>query len=498
MIAGTSNAKLGSFTLSSSATEGVNVNTILINLATEEAATITDMRLVDNATGVQIGTTKPTLSTANTFSVNFDLPVSGTKTIDIVGNIKSGSNIGPWDAIVDTTTGGTGLTTGNSITVGSNVTLQTITIGTGTFTSAVGAANPDSLNVVAGTSDVHAGSFTFTTQNSSFKVQEMKVLVPSDAATSVASVKVRYKNSAGATEEKTAALSFTSTSAHATATFTGLDFFIPADDSGDVDVLVNVPTLSSGASTGKTISVLLDNGLESGFRAVDGSGTATTTLDGADLDGSATAGSGDFIVRGSSPTLSATPVTDQLSEGADQVIARFTVNANSGGSIGWRKIAFSINKTAAITLGATSTATIYRMPANVSVTGRFATTTGDLVAQTQMYTVAATSGNLIFEADSEQQITAGGSQQYEIRTTIGGVSTSGSNNVSVRIVAGSNTSAATSTTFANMNVTHGSATNTFVWTDRSATSHSATTADWTNDYLVKTIPLTVGNRSLTI
>jgi len=499
MIAGTSNAKLGSFTLSASATEGVNVNTIVVTLSTDEAATITDMRLVDNATGTQIGTTKPTLGATNTYSVNFNIPASGSKTIDIVGNIKSGSNAGTWTAVITSgsgNTGGTGLTTGNAITVGTDLTLQTITVGTGTFTTAVGAGNPDSLNVVAGTSDVQAGSFTFTTQNSSFKVEELKVLIPADAATSVASVKLRYKNSLGATEEKTGSLTLSSGAqqTHATATFTGLDFFIPADDSGDVDVLVNIPTLSSGASSGKTISVLIDNGVTDGFRAVDSSGTATTTLDGADLDGSATAGSGDFVVRGSIPTLSSTPITDALVAGSDQVIGRFTVSANSGGSMGWRKAVFAINKTAAVTLDATTTVKLYRMPANVSVAGSFSTTTGSQANQSQMFTTTATSGDIIFIADSEQQLAAGASQLYELRTTVGGLAAG--SNLSVRI-ANPNTTSATSTTFANMNAGGaGNATNTFVWTDRSATSHSATTADWTNDYLVKSLPLPIGNRNV--
>ena len=40
----------------------------------------------------------------------------------------------------------------------------------------------------------------------------------------------------------------------------------------------------------------------------------------------------------------------------------------------------------------------------------------------------------------------------------------------------------------------------FIWTDRSsiATVHDETTADWTDDYLVKALPLTIGSRSISI
>src|SRR3989344_1201406 len=67
MIAGTNNAKLGSFTLSAGSTEGININSIVVNLTSNESATITDLRLVDNSTGAQLGSTKPSPSTANTF-----------------------------------------------------------------------------------------------------------------------------------------------------------------------------------------------------------------------------------------------------------------------------------------------------------------------------------------------------------------------------------------------------------------------------------------------
>ena len=101
MIAGTSNARLGSFTLSTGATEGVNINTLTVALSSDESATITDLILKDNATGAQVGTTKSAPSTSNAFSVNVSMGASVTKTIDIYANVKSGSNAGSWIANID-------------------------------------------------------------------------------------------------------------------------------------------------------------------------------------------------------------------------------------------------------------------------------------------------------------------------------------------------------------------------------------------------------------
>ena len=57
MIAGTNNARLGSFTLTAGTVEGANINTLVVELSSAEAATITDLKLVNRATGAQIGVT---------------------------------------------------------------------------------------------------------------------------------------------------------------------------------------------------------------------------------------------------------------------------------------------------------------------------------------------------------------------------------------------------------------------------------------------------------
>ncbi|OGG45153.1 hypothetical protein A2673_02100 [Candidatus Kaiserbacteria bacterium RIFCSPHIGHO2_01_FULL_50_13] len=494
MIAGTNNAKLGSFTLSGSATEGVNINTIVVNLSTDEAATITDMRLVDNATGNQIGTTKPTLSADNTYSVNFDIPTSGAKTIDIIGNIKSGSNIGPWHAVIDSTTGGTGLTTGTSITLGSDTSnLQTITIGTGTLTGSVAAGNPANALVVAGSSNVVAGVFNFAALNSYFTVKELKVKIPADAATSVSSVTLRYKDSAGATQTASAELDLSSgAETHATATFSNLTFHVPAASNANVEVLVNVPTIASGASTGKTISVLLD--FDEGYRAVDSAGTADTSEDSAaDLNASATAGFGDFVVRKSIPTISSTPTTATLAAGTS-AFGQFTVKADAAGAIGWKKVVFEISKNAVLTLDATTTVELKR--GSNAIGGVFATTTGAQANQSQMFTVAATSGNIIFDATSEQTVEAGASVTYTLETNIGGIAASTYNYVTTKIDNESTT--VTTSDYDDMHAAVGEYTESFIWTDRSANSHAVTTSDWTNDYLVGGLEIPTGNRFISL
>jgi len=69
----------------------------------------------------------------------------------------------------------------------------------------------------------------------------------------------------------------TSVQPYATATFTGLSFYVPSGSSSDLTVSVSTPTIASGSSSisGAGISVLIDNKV--GFQAIDASGSATTT-----------------------------------------------------------------------------------------------------------------------------------------------------------------------------------------------------------------------------
>lgn len=498
IIAGSQNAKIGSFTLSSGSTEGVNVNTIEIAFASAVSATITDLVLKDSSTGTAISTSKSTVGTTNSFSVSVNIPASGTKTIDVYANVKTAAESGAIPATtVSTNTTGTASITGNSVSVGTAATLQTITIGSAVLTAAVNTGStPDSANVVAGASSVKVGSFRFTTQYSGYTVDKIAVKIPANAATSVSSVTLKYKDMNGAEQTSTQALALSSGAGqtHATSTFTGLTFYIPENTDRDLDVYVSIPTIASGASTGAAISVLLDAG--EGFNATDSSGTADTTLNATDLNSAATSGKGTLYVRKSIATLSAVALdSTTLQAGSDQVLGRVKVSADASGDIGWKKLSFTVNKTAAITLGATSTIKLWDITSGsaVSVAGVFGTTTGSLVGGDSLS--GLTSGNLTFVADSEQQVTMGSSRTYELRGTVGGIA-SGANSVSVSI-ANPSTSITTGTATGVAADTVAS-TPSFGWTDRSSIStvHSESTSDWTDDYLVKTLPLTLGTRSV--
>ncbi|MDO8576378.1 MAG: hypothetical protein Q7R90_03615, partial [bacterium] len=417
------------------------------------------------------------------------------KTIDLVGNIKSGSNVGSWIAIIDTTSGGTGLSTGNSVTIGSNLTLQTITVGTGTLTEATGSS-PDDANVIAGSNDVKVGSFNFTAANSGFTVQELKVKIPANAATSVSAVTLKWAANPTGVSQALSVPAVGDPNTQATATFTGLDFAIPMNETKTIDVYVNIPTIANGATSGSAISALLD--WDEGFKAVDSAGTASTTMASyADLN-SAGGGKGTMYVRKSKPTISAVALDSTvLTAGTDQVLGRFMVTADSAGKIDWGSVVITLNKTTGLDIGATTTLKIWSGSNNIA--GTFATTTGNLLGTLDACD-NLTSCLLHFRPTTVETIEAGSSKTYELRGTVGG--TTAGANISASI-ANPQTSASSTAVFTSAAGTQGNSTAaSFAWSDwsdlsdHSTSATGASTSDWTGDYLVKNLPLTIGNRSI--
>lgn len=487
VIAGSNDVKIGSFVLSAGSTEGINVNTIVINLSSANTSSITDLMLKSGST--QIGTTKSVPSTDNSFSVNFNVPESGTKIVDVYANIKSGADDGTIVATVDSTTGGTGETTANTATVGS-VVLQTITVGTGTLTVTAHSSTPEDYVALDGSTDVHVGSFEFKTLNSDFTLRELLVKVPSDAATSVTNVTLKN----GSTEIASAALTLPSTSqSHGTSTFTGLEVDLP-EGSTIIDVYVDLPTIASAGQniSGKAITVVLD--ADNGFKATDAAGTEDSSLAADVASTDDTTGDGTVYVRHSAPTLSSTPASGTLSAGSNKTIGNVTVTADSAGPIAWKKMVFNVSKTSGVTVGATSTLAVYR--GSTQVAGTFATTTGDFAAQSEALASDATSGDLIFIATDEQEVAS--SESYTLRGTVG-ITGTGLKSLDVSIQDTSSTVVTDS--FADIHTAAGDVSESFVWSDLSADvngSHTESTDDWTNDALVNTTPLTIGNLTTTI
>ncbi len=465
IIAGAIGAKLGSFTLSTGSTEGVTVNTIAFSLVAGNAASITNLMLKDDATGAQLGSTISTPNdTSNSFSVTLDVPTSSTKTISIYGNILSGANAGPITATITTSTSGTGDLTGISTSAASTP-LQTITVGSGTLTATTGAGDPTSTNVIAGASSVNVGEFNFAASNSAYTVQNLAILVPNGAATSVTNVTLTYKDVNGATQTATQPLSVTAANAYATATFTGLTMYVPANDSANLDVSVGTPTIASGATSGSGIKVKLDQGgVASGngtFRALNSAGSSVTLINA----GAILSSNGTFYVRKSVPTFAMiTPSSSVPATGSP--IYKFSITADPAGAIEWSHLMFNIG---------TTSATITSAYITDDATGVLLVDNNSTSASTTINTITV---DLTQNASAAkyQQVAAGATKVYDLYGTVTGFTTGST--VTISLAADSSALAA--------NVAASGGGNTS-WSDRSGVAgvHNISTADWTNGYLLK-------------
>lgn len=480
VIAGTNNAKLGSFTLSTGSTEGVNVNTIVVTMSGANAASITNLTLKDSATGTQIGSVITTPSLSNSYSVNFAIPASGSKTIDIFGNVLSSANGGPIVLNIGTATAGTGLVTNISTSPASSASLQIITVATsGTLTLTRGAGDPVSNNVLAGASSVKVGQFNFAAQSSSYTVQNLAILIPNNVATSTTGITLSYKDANGATQTVTQPVITDSTKGTATATFTGLTMYVPMNDSANLDVFVGTPTIASGATSGAPIQVTLDAGGTGGtvFRAVDSAGGQLTVVNsGTDL-----ASAGTFYVRKSIPTLAITS-----GQGGNFVpanpIYKFTMTADAAGAIDWSKIVFNV---------ATTSTTLTNVYLVDDATGNSITDSsgGNQYASTTATTVTL---NLNYNttAAQYQQIAGGATKTYDLYGTVGSFGTGASLSISLASESGSAPAANGTVSSA------GTPSGNFIWSDRSASPHTppsvgvTSSGDFTNGYLLKNFTTT--------
>lgn len=462
MVAGTNNAKLGSFVVSAGAAEGITVSSITVALDTVEynSSTLTRIYLKDHATGAVLGTEKTSPSASNNFSVSFALAASANKVIDLYGDLKAGANAGPWTANIDAD--GNGTMTGLSVSATAQD-IQTITIGTGTLTAANGSM-PDAAIVLAGSTGNYLAQYTLSSTNEGFTVDKLQLKIANNFATSTAGVYLKYKNAAGTVvTSPTQVFTTAAAQTNATATFTGLTFYVPADDDATLDVYVDMVLLTSSGVSGANGAVILD--WNNGFNATGDSGTSATTVGSADLTGNS------FYNRKSKPTFA------KLDAGTDPVngaLYKFSVVADNAGNIEIKQLGFTVSTTAC------DVTSLYLYDTNASLA---LTDTTRPVTAVHGAAVAVIVGSAV--GDDDVLTISSTAKTYELRGSVTGYSASGD-----QIVVGFQQDTAavandTARTIGADGVDAGTANKYNVWSDRSASSHTTATTDWTNGYLIK-------------
>ena len=255
--------------------------------------------------------------------------------------------------------------------------------------------------------------------------------------------------------------------ADATATFTGLTMYVPANSDTTLKVYISMTSLSSNGVSGANSTVRLD--ADEGFNATGDSGTTDTTLAAADLTSSA------FYNRKSKPTFAKQTLTGAPSTG--NPLYKFTVVADNAGNIEIKQLAFTV------TTNGCDVASLYLYKPSSSTqitdTAISPLTTGGTVA-------------LIVGAIDSDVLTIGTTAEtYEVRGTVTNYSSADADSVAIKFTLDA-AGVANGTAYAkgaddNTSTAPGATNKYNVWSDRSGVSgvHTTATADWTNGYLLK-------------
>lgn len=458
VVSGTNNAKLGSFVISAGAAEGVSVNSITVALSEDEDATVTNMYMKDHATGAQLGSTIVSPTTANVYTVSFNLAASGSKVIDLYGNVKASSNVGPW--IANIAADGSGVTTSKS-TSATAVDIQTMTIaGSGGITS-TGGSQPDSAILLAGSTGNSVAQFTFNATNEGFTIDKLNFKTGNNFSTSTAGITIKYNNKAGV--EQTATSVFDT--ATQIATFTGLSLYVPANGDASVNVYIDLTSIASGAVSGAYSAISLDQ--DTGFNATGESGTVKTSSGTGDL------AANNFWVRKSKPTFSRQTVSGAPS--SSNALYKFTVVADAAGNIDIKQLGFTF-----VTSGCDVT-NVYLYDSNTSTK----------LTDTEVVPTWNGSGGdvklLVGDIDTDVLTIGTTAKTYEVRGTVTGYSSSAGDSITVQFKQDTS-SALNDTAYAIGADGAANASNKYnVWSDKSVTgqAHTTGTTDWTNGYLIK-------------
>jgi hypothetical protein len=193
-------------------------------------------------------------------------------------------------------------------------------------------------------------------------------------------------------------------------------------------------------------------------------------------NGTPTSGNNIYVYK-SIPTVSLVSLPTSTLTAGTQTLSKFAISTNGTGTVAWKKMRFSVSKTAGAGKVAVTNAGLW-------VDG---ITKVDGVATITTLAEGDSSGSIVFVANDEQQIS--GQRTYELRVNIaatGGIATG--DYVNSNIPNGVSSHSAP-TTYSGVASTDAS----FVWSDVSAQGHSETTSDWNSDHLVKYLATSTQN-----
>ena len=391
--------------------------------------------------------------------------------------------------------------------------------------------NPDKAILVTGASAQLVSKYKFTALKEDFNVKKLTIVNDmtgdfGDAAalsSAIGKVTIKYPDVNGVVKSVDSSLSGTGT-----ATFAGLDFYIPAGKDAFLEVYANVNTkaMATESVSGKELRLGLQNtGNDiTTFEAIGQSSSTNLNFTGAPTASVLNSASvNGFVVRTTVPTFANVSASTSLQNG-ERTLQSFSVTADSQGPVSLARLVFNIAKSGqagtVINLGAFK---FYRGSTLVTTANIYSAAVGDVD-----YNTVATLGagintsQVIVTFNQEETVGAGSSQTYSLKANVIGAASKDS--VDTGLAIGDEAVAVTGLLVNNGNVNTGrvytagannalitaaatdfravaTVARNIIWSDNSADSHTYPTVaanpgggtvttgtgsyDWTNGYLLK-------------
>lgn len=304
-----------------------------------------------------------------------------------------------------------------------------------------------------------AGHFVFSATGAAYTVQELRIKIPSDAATSVESVQLSYVTQSQTGNSATQAVVLpTSVESHGVATFTGLNMYVPKDAMGILTVFLNTPTDKMRVKPGVVLSAALDT--STGFKAVDAQGKVVTSVGSGDLSSEIR-----LYPINTYPVITHVPVAVRNTPTLKGIpLIKFRMGTHVRGDIEWHKLSFDVHTTG-VSIG---DFTLY------DVTSSAVPVNTTPVNGQGSNTISICPGSSC-DGPGTLGVPAGGERVYELRAaTVDGWGDVG-DSVVVRYLSDESPASPSGMLEQKGNV---------VWSDRSASSHPVTSRDWFNGFFV--------------
>lgn len=399
------------------------------------------------------------------WSTSLVLPKNGTVKVEMYARVDA-LNSATNDKLQATLfVNGTGALSGVAVKEpgGAGIGGQVITVKNGTLSITKAASSPVSA-IVDDSGTAITASYKFEAQNDAYTIEEILVNVANTSA--ISNINLMDGSTVIATRPASAAT-----------VFSGLSIAVPANQSKTIDIQLQLTDVGAGAGlTGAalttdiigTTSVMARSGATGVSAAIDTSVTGQNV----------TAGNAIYVHK-AYPTITGVALDsngEKLVAG-DRTLLKFTV-ASNGGPISWKKLIVNVTKSQANAIADGARLVDSANPGATLATD--ATADCDDVAAAE-----DTSCTMTFVLGTEEAVS--GTKTYEIKGTVGGTLALNSYiapQISNAAVAKGNAGA--SSDYATI---AGVGTNHFVWSDSSAQGHGVGTSDWTNEFLIKTFPV---------